>query len=165
MCPRRLLLEQKAAVDAGANCEAPPDYVLESGTDQPDRYTNPVYSQNNNSVIIWVAALFENQQTLQSDGTILNGSILDPGFNTKYIRCRDLPVHPDESWAGMIHRGTWKEMDQLVVQPMITSNQQASSVMDSSPPDLRYAGTARKVNFAFGFNLVSPKSDRICSGI
>ena len=164
LCPRRFWLEQKKAADAGGNCATPPDYLLESGTEQQDQYSNPVYSQNTSSVIVWVAALFENLQTLQSDGSPLTGSILDPGFDTKYIRCRDLPVHPDESWAGMIHRGTWKEMDQLIVHPMSTENQQQSGVLNDSPSDLQFGGVARKTNFAFNFNLVSPTSDRICSG-
>lgn len=163
MCPRRLWLQQKQAFDAGGTCAEPADYLLESGTDRPDQYTNPVYSEKTNTIVIWAAALSDNTETLQADGSKLTGSILESDFDTKYTTCRTYPVHPDQTWAAMIDRGVWKEMDQIVVDTMEDTQPSASS--NSPFPTVLFAGVARKSNFAYRFNLVSPTRDRICSGI
>lgn len=142
-----------------------PDYLLATGTDN-DSLVNPVYYRQGQTIVVWVAAIQENRLTVNPDGTLATGSILSKdAFDTRYIRCRSLPMLPEESWVEMLTKGVYKEWDQLLATPVReTQAPQDPSNLLALQPLCQIGGFAKKVNFTFFSPQTAPQADRLRHG-
>lgn len=128
-----------------------------SGTDQTDKLANPVYLETENTVLIWVATLDRNQGAFK-DGKRVCPDILNPGFDTNYINCRDYPYTIKQSEIEMYGGGVYKEGDQLEVTSF--PSPQVNSVGDQIP----VAGFAKKVTLASRHSFLLPDEDLLVPG-
>lgn len=161
-CPRRAIeAKMKQASDAGGDTAAISHLALygTEGTDQAGdgSYRNPVYGDTEHAILVWVAALMDNGGTLDSQGNVVNPNLLDPGFDTKYMHCRPLPVIPSDSEAQYFAQGAFMEGDHIEVRQ---SAQQQLDVSGSNQAVL-IDGFAQKVNFVF-FHPRQPVTKDLC---
>jgi hypothetical protein len=109
---------------------------------------NPVYSQAYNSILVWVAALKDNQGIFDENGVQLCPDLNDPNFNTAYIQCKPLPVTPRAHEADYFSKGGWQEWDQIEVNAIKTP----LSLPDPNNPgqsvNAPIEGSAKKINIA-----------------
>ncbi len=164
MCPRRYWMEQAEQAAEIEGLPKPPAYLTETGTDSDDQLANPVHSGSNQITSVWVAAVEDNRRILNGDGTVATGSLLDPGFDTRYIRCRLTPAVPAMHQAGYWASGAMKELDQLVVTAL-NSFQETFELGQASGSPVLIQGFAQKVNFAFSFTQTTPSMDRLANGV
>lgn len=108
---------------------------------------NPVYSDSNNTALVWVALLKDNIAIYDNDGNLKNPDILDSGFDTNYICCHSDPVVPTVQEAQYRASGAWSESD--LVQITLTGYQQQKldSTGSGTYDILNVNGFATKVNF------------------
>lgn len=159
ICPRYMWKKQKEEYEAGRRDYPINDFLVESGTEDKEVLSNPVYSKSTNSILVWVAKLSNNKPYIK-DNQQLNGNILEPGFDTNYIQCEQLPFIPAEAMQSMWSRGAYKENDTLV----ITSNPHPQIDSENPTKPESVAGFCRKINFHRSFSLSTPTWDKIVSG-
>lgn len=162
MCPRRYWIDLAKSAQAQTSdnpIPTPPLYLTRSGTDDPQTLSNPVYSQQDSSVLIWVALVENNQGVQDESGNELTPDLLDPGFDTTYINCSLLPYIPCESQAQMYQSGAYKESQRLFVTPI--ENYQVPFGSDQT---VQVSGFVRRVNFALNFSFLTPEDDTLTDG-
>ena len=163
VCPRRSWEQRAADAEEDDSLPTPPTYLTLKNNDGSDGLANPVYDPTSQVVVVWVAAIQDNRITLDSQGQIVTGGILEQeAFDTRYIQCRSLPVHPEETWGALVTSGLYKEWDRLVVTPMTEDQEETGE--GANPDPVMLGGVCRKSNFAFGFSMLSPSVDQIASG-
>jgi hypothetical protein len=165
-CPRRVAaVAQNELEDAGFATDQLNLLTLtgledsSSGTSQTG-LVNPVYSDSNNTVLVWIATISDNGPTYDSNGNMLNPDLLNPGFNTKYISCRSNPVTPSDNEATYRSKGAWSEGDQLNIH--IAGAQQNLDSQGFTP--ILCDGFAEKVNFTYSAPRTPLERDYSVSG-
>lgn len=158
-CPRRKAQANlKAFMDAN---QGNPDTRLEPlaafGTEgtpsQGDNSLhNPVYLDDKNITLVWIAALRDNSGVLGDDGGQVAPSILDPSFipdHTEYIQCRPRPFLPAEHEAHYRQVGGLKEGD--FVEARRFESQQTIADPDATQgyQTVLLEGTVSKVSLAY----------------
>jgi hypothetical protein len=165
MCPRRMWAEQKERFKNEQDVPEPSAYLTASGTDAPDKFANPVYSKEQQTILVWVAPIQDNRGALDRGGAFATGNILNRfAFDTRYIRCHTVPFLPEEHWAELLVKGAYKEWDRLLVTPVKEEQEQGAPNAIQLPEIVHMGGFARKVNFTFDCPQTAPKADRIVSG-
>lgn len=178
LCPRRLWQERvKEAEDApfsylaltgwedqaaSPSPDTPARQDADSGSRSEDTIRNPVFSATEQTVLVWIATLDDNQGVYAKDGTPLTPDLLYPGFDTRYIRCRVLPVSPVESQDQFYQQGRLKEWDQLLVLEF--RNHQNDGGNPVAPSASYIGGAAWRMNFHRSFPLQAPQRDLLVSG-
>ena len=122
---------------------------------------NPVYSTALNSILVWVATVKDNATIYDSDGNLVNPDLLDPDFDTNYIRCKEKPITPADHESVYRQKGAWNENDQLNIT--FSGTQQTIPGTDSSTLVL-LNGFANKVNFAYSSPRIPADRDYGVSG-
>ena len=159
-CPRRNWAAIASALQANSG-NPPPAILTRTGSDDDSsgQLVNPVHSQQDGAVLVWVATLDDNQGITDPDtGEELTPDLLDPGFDTQYIVCQPLPFVPDAAQAAYNQSGVFKEMDRLLVHT-IPSFQ---VMLDGS--DVPVPGFVRKVDFSSTFLFLTPASNTLAVG-
>jgi hypothetical protein len=146
-CPRRVLSNQIAQLQAAGQDTSNVDYLTISGTDDDHQYINPVYWDEGNSTLIWVALLRDNQGAFDKDGNQITPQLLDPSFDSTYINCHGLPFLPRETEASQRQNGALQEGVEVEVQ--FTPPQQMLLSPDAfgNFPTVKADGFVRKLNF------------------
>jgi hypothetical protein len=148
-CPRRAwkkyigdLVANGGEVDPGLNL------VQITGT-SGDALTNPVYSDDQHVILVWAAHLQDNMGEFDSAGNLLTPQILDPGFNTDYIRCNPKPYVIRDTEANYFLRGAYREFDTLETVSM--QNQHLVPGNEGQFVPLPVEGHAQRVDLAYRF--------------
>lgn len=166
MCPRRMWMERRESFRKLQNVLEPAAYLTETGTGESDKLSNPVYFRDEQTIVVWIAAIQDNRITMNPDGTVATGSILSRyAFDTRYIRCHTMPVLPEEHWAEMLLKGAYKEWDRLLVTPMKEEQEHMAANQLELGQAVQMGGFAKKVNFTWDFAQTTPKADRLASGL
>lgn len=165
-CPRRAAQNlQSQLQSAGLTTIQVDPLALTGNEDTSDSSStslvNPVYSSQLNSVLVWVATLSDNSPTYDSSGNVINPDLLDPSFDTKYIRCREKPVSPADNEAVYRSKGAWAEGDQLHINIV---NSQQIIPQDTKGTPVLLNGFANKVNFSYSAPRTSQDRDYSVSG-
>ena len=158
-CPRRNWAAVAGVLDANGG-DPPAAILTRTGSldDSSGQLVNPVHSQQDGAVLVWVATLDDNQGMTDHTGAELTPDILDPGFDTEYIVCRSLPFVPDAGQAAYNQAGVFKEMNRLLVHTI--PNFQL--MLDGSP--VQVSGFVRKVDFSSTFSFLTPASNTLAVG-
>jgi len=138
LCPRRKAQSDLVAFQSDNNGNSDPQMALlatygTEGTPQAgnNSLVNPVYLDNNNTSMVWIATLRDNNGVIDDKGNQLAPTILDPSFipdHTDYIHCWDRPFLPAEQESHYRQVGALKEGDMVVATLM--QSQQAYSTTD-----------------------------------
>jgi len=157
-CPRKVWAE-RARTETIENTV--PDYLIEAGsTDDSGSLVNPVYAEDFNLILIWTADVAENCG-LYVHGTdqVITPSILDPDFDSTYIKCSPLPSLPMETEASYYQNGAYKEGETVInfgIQPF---------QVPASDRPLLLAGFVKRLDVAFFTSYKTQDEDVIISGM
>ena len=163
-CPRRLWIrQQQDQSTANANNTNPyPNYLSESGTDDPNQLTNPVYSDDNSSTFVWVALDDNNKDLVDANGNIVRHSIEGPGFSastdSEYLQCESLPYVPHLTQGKFYADGVLHEQDQLYVDTGYDPQ------LDPSGNPQFIGGSVQKVTHPFYWSLKTALRDNNPAG-
>jgi len=116
---------------------------------------NPVYWNDGNSILVWVAKLKDNSPIV-NNGQVVNNDILSDSFDTSYINCCEYPYVPVGNENEYFQRGALKESDQIVVTD-IPCEQLFGDTFQGTP----FGGTLQRANFFFNVPRV-PTDDHQC---
>lgn len=142
-CPRRKWqADQQHSMDTTGTSDprlAPLAWYGTEGTPQEGDQSlrNPVYIENSNSTLVWIATLRDNSGLRASDGSVISPSILDPSFipdSTEYIHCRLLPFIPAQHESAYRSAGGLKEGDQLLATTVWNQQFNSSVTPDTTTP-------------------------------
>lgn len=166
LCPRRLWIESESLKDSylsktgceeGVEVEVQPRSDGESSRSE-DSLRNPVFLPSQGTILVWVAALDDNQGVYGPNGDYLTPDIQHPAFDTQYIRCRPYPVTPGMNQAAFYQQGRFKEGDRLLVM-----DYRSYQIESGNSPAL-LGGTAFKVDFHTTFPQIPPREDLHVTG-
>lgn len=166
-CPRRKWIADQAAYQQSTGNPDPRIAPLAlfgtEGTPQAGDQSlrNPVYDQNSNSTMVWIATLRDNSGMRDSTGNVVAPSILDPSFipnSTEFIHCRLLPFVPAQHEAAYRSSGGLKEGDKLLAVTVQNQQFNSSAVTDTTIPtndgneytSVLVEGVVTKVDLVFG---------------
>lgn len=158
VCPRRYwqALNQSSQQDG---ISPPAGYLTQSGTDDPTKLANPVYSESDSSVLIWTASLEDNQGVRDSEGHLLTSDILSPDFDTTYTNCKLLPYVPGMDQAAYYQAGAFKEGDPLLVYTIDTYQ-----IPFGDSDYVQVSGFVTRTGPAFRYSFQTARTDQICDG-
>lgn len=163
-CPRRSWIRQHNAQTTNStqdNIYITP-YLYESGTDDPNKLSNPVYSEANSTMLVWVALAQNNGDLYDSNGNIVRHSIVGSGFNidtdSEYLHCEQRPYVPHNTQADLYSKGVIHEQDQLYVDTVY------SRELDPVGNQQVLGGTIQKATHPFFFSLKPALRDNIPAG-
>jgi hypothetical protein len=154
-CPRRQIQQQKTELDTAGVPTQHLEHLTLTGREADSAnppasgdndLRNPVYWNEGNAVLVWVATLADNGGVRGADDTWVSSHLLDPTFDTAYIQCHPLPVVPAIAEAAYFTLGAFLEGQQVEVR--FSANQQIDLSADSAGTVL-VDGFAQRVNFAF----------------
>lgn len=150
-CPRRRVAALQQSLDSSNLDSSQLDPLVLTGSEDTGGVglINPVYSDAIHSVLVWYATLNENMGQWDASGNVISPNILDPSFDTKYIRCNQYPTTPSDPESTYYAKGAWQENDQIhVVETSFQQEDPASTDIAGSSPVL-INSFATKVQFAY----------------
>lgn len=155
-CPRKVWEERyKNRNDENAV----PDYLIESGS-KDNTYRNPVYAEKHKMALVWTANLAQNSGIYTPGrSALVTPDILDPNFDSTYIKCNDLPSLLMETEAAYYQGGAYKE-GELAINFGIQPFQYLSSLQ---PVMIR--GFVKRVDLMFQQGFQTLDDDVIISGM
>ena len=155
-CPRRRWEERtKTAVDL----HTVPTYLLVPGNED-GTYRNPVYSEKHNMILVWTADLMQNSGVYEhGTGRLVTPHIMDPNFDSTYIKCNELPSLVMETEAGYYQGGAYKEKETV-----INFNVDPFQIPSSGEP-LMIGGFVKRVDLAFQISFKTHDEDVVISGM
>jgi hypothetical protein len=155
-CPRKVWEERhKNRTDVNAV----PDYLVE--TDSEDNtFRNPVYAEKLKMVLVWTANLAQNSGLyLPGQTALATPDILDPKFNSAYIKCNELPSLLMETEAAYYQAGAYKE-GELAINFGVQPFQYHSSLQPTM-----VSGFVKRVDLMFQQGFQTLDDDVIVSGM
>lgn len=162
-CPRRMWINQSQQNPDDPSAVDP--VLTLSGTMDSNTLANPVVDNSSNNYLVWVAAVEDNPGIVDQDGNILSKGILDPSFNTLYIRCRLFPYVSEQHHDILRTLGPFQENDHVIAEehriPAMTTDLTNNQVAYSETP---IAGTVTKASFAYNFNTINPDDHALVGG-
>jgi hypothetical protein len=146
-CPRRFWQSQVKNME-----EQYPDQVrgaefLSLTGTKSDALANPVYWDEGNSTIVWIAYLSDNQAAVDAQGKVTNPDITvgeAGGFDTSRIQCNLHPCIQGTSEADQRSMGRLEEWQPIEVSP-ITVPQNDPQTTDVLPLE----GTVRRTSLLY----------------
>jgi hypothetical protein len=172
-CPRRFLLRfAKERADSKhplSGSYAPALLTGTEGTDKEgtDSLLNPVYSDDQGHILVWVAHLQDNMGVYDRDGKQIVGPLwapkeqeIDQAYDTDHIHCNALPYVVRETESVYFQSGAYREWDAVEATKVLSFQLDAGLGDDSSNAEaVKVDGFARKVNLAFGFPRLPVEQD------
>lgn len=162
-CPRRMWIQQQAQdsdIIDGIN-----PVLTNSGTDDPHTLANPAVDKSTGNYVVWVAGILDNQGIADPNGNQITPSILDPGFNNLYIRCKMYPYIPEDHHDAVHSGGTFQENDFVIAEEQPVPPIQTSYSQNQVPYiDTPIAGTVTKTSLPFKYNTNNPTDHALVGG-
>jgi hypothetical protein len=156
-CPRRAWKKYIGDLQTNGGVLGPGlDLVQITGT-SGDALANPVYSDDQHVILVWAAHLRDNMGVLDEQGNVVTPQILDPGFNTDFIKCNPNPYVVRDTEANYFLRGAYREFDTL--EAVSVQNQHQAPGNDGSFAPLPIEGYAQRVDFVYRFNRQKVEMD------
>ena len=143
-CPRLLWAAYAAELAAASQDISALAPLLLTGNSSNTQLSNPIYSDDQDATLVWIATLKDNSGVYDEDGNVVTTQILDPDFDTTYIRCQTYPFTPGVSKTTYRANGSFREMDNL--EARILYNHQLADITNDP---VVIAGTASKIQFGF----------------
>lgn len=139
--------------------DAVPVYLPTAGG-KDGAYANPCYQEDKKLLLIWTASLVRNSG-IYAHGTRdqVTTDILDPQFDTTYIKCNELPSLPMETEASYFNAGAYKQGETVIIFPV-----EPFQKLNSNEPYL-INGFAKRVDLAFRKPFMTHDEDVIISGM
>jgi hypothetical protein len=146
-CPRRVIQQQRDELKAAGADTSQIEHLCVSGTSDPSQLKNPVYWDDGNSIMVWVALLSDNAGAYDKDGNQLTPQLLSQAFDNTYINCHYLPCVPRETEAAYRANGAYMEGDEVEVILALPQQQAPTPDAAGNYGTAKIDGFVRKVNF------------------